>query len=80
MANVTVNLTPSMHDFVAKQVGPGGFRTPAEYIEALLRAAQKEQVRLKVERLLGEPGKLTSKEWEAVEQEVRDSHADLRLP
>lgn len=85
MTSVTVSLNQSMKDFVDQQVSAGGFGTAAEYIEALLRAAQKEQVRLKVERHLREgaapeAGKLTSKEWERLEQEVRDSHADLRLP
>lgn len=85
MASVTVNLTPALKEFVDRQVKAGGFGSAAEYIEALLRTAQKDHVSLQVDRLLrkgqeSESGTLTSKEWEAVEQEVRDSHGDLRLP
>ncbi len=85
MASVTVTLSHSLEEFVNRQVRAGGFASAAEYIQALVRAAQREHVSLQVDKLLSEkqtrePGTLTSKEWEQIEQEVRDSHADLRLP
>lgn len=78
---LTISLPESMRTFIESQVAEGGYDTASEYIQALLREAQKRKAKEKVEGLLleglqsGESVEMSAQDWEDIRQEVRHRHA-----
>lgn len=76
MAEITVNLTEDLKDFIDGQVDGGGYGNASEYIGKLLIRAKQGRQRL--ESLLiegldsGEPIPLDDAEWNKIRNEVHD--------
>ena len=81
MEIVSIPLNESLKSFVDAEVASGHFGSPEDYIQALLREAQKRKARAKVEALLeealdsGESTEWTDKDWDEIWQEIQERHA-----
>lgn len=78
MMTLQISLPESLRDFVERQVAEGGYQTASEYVQDLVRGAQKQQARAKVEALLeegfnsGEPTEMTREDWENLHRRVAE--------
>jgi antitoxin ParD1/3/4 len=84
MESVSVTLSETLKEFVDRQVAAGGYGSADQYIQALLREAQKQKARERVEELLlegvrADKTEMTAGDWEAMRQEIRDRHPGLDL-
>lgn len=77
MKTMNISLPDEMRAFVEEQLESGGYSTASEYIRELIRTAQKEKARARLEALLlegldsGEPIEVTPQFWEARRDELR---------
>lgn len=80
MQTMNIALPDTLKDYVLKQVEEQGYSSASEYVRELIRAAQKEEVRQKLEKEIliglqngrGEP--LTSEDWQAIRKEIQKRH------
>jgi antitoxin ParD1/3/4 len=75
MTTLSLTLTDSLKEFVETQATAAGFASPSDYVEALLREAQKRQAWVKVEALIVEgmqtPARgMTSADWEQLRRDI----------
>lgn len=81
MDNLTVVLPPNWHDFISSQVAAGGYKDAADYVQALLRDAEKRKAAGKIEKMLeegiqsGEATPWTKEDLENAKREIRERHA-----
>ena len=52
MASINVSIPESLKDFLQEQVSERGYRSPQQYVEALLRDEQKRQAKAELEAKL----------------------------
>jgi antitoxin ParD1/3/4 len=69
--SITILLPKSLREFVEREVAFGRHRNAADYVQALVREAQKRRVRERVEALLLEglrsPAReMTRSDWESI--------------
>ena len=82
MQTLNIAIPDALNDYVLRQVEEQGYKSADEYVHELIRAAQKEETRRKLEAelLLGlesGPGKpLTAEGWQAMRQEVQSRHIE----
>jgi putative addiction module antidote protein, CC2985 family len=82
MQTMNIALPDALKDYVQQQVQEQGYSSASEYVRELIRAAQKEEVRRKLEAEIllglqsgaGEP--LTSEDWRMIRQEVQKRHQE----
>ena len=73
-----------MREFIDEQIAEGSYGTASEYIRELLRAAQKQKAREKVEALLeeglnsGEPIELTPEYWQNLRKRLTERYGRSR--
>ncbi len=77
MTSMNISLPDSLKVFVEEQVAKGGYSSTSEYLRELIRQAQKEQAREKVEALLleglqGEAVEVTDDFWKEIRREVEE--------
>jgi len=76
MANINVNLSDGLEQFVAGQVETGSFTGASEYIEALIEQAKEGKE--KIDSLLieglesGDPIPLNAVQWSRIHSEVME--------
>jgi antitoxin ParD1/3/4 len=81
MTTLNISLPETLREFIETQSTQDGYSTPSEYICALVKEAQKQKAREKVEDLLleglnsGEPVEMTAQEWSDIRREVYERHA-----
>ncbi len=68
MSTLNISLPEPMRNFIEDQVRAGGYSTASEYLRELVRHAQKEAAKAKVEEMLLEglnsgPGIVPDKEY-----------------
>jgi antitoxin ParD1/3/4 len=77
MTTMNISLPQEMREFVEEQLRAGGYSTASEYIRELIRNAQKEKARARLEALLlegldsGEPIEITPEYWDQLRAEAR---------
>lgn len=77
MTTMNISMPDEMRTFVEEQLKKGGYSTASEYIRELIRNAQKENARARLEGLLlegldsGEPIEVTPEYWEKLRTEAR---------
>ena len=52
MSTLNISLPEAMRDFIENQVRAGGYSTTSEYMRELVRKAQKEAAKAKLEEML----------------------------
>ena len=84
MATLNVSLPDALQEFVESQVAEGGYATASEYIYTLVREAQKQKARERVEALLlegmnsGEPIEVNAEYWKEKHRRLRETHLKAR--
>jgi antitoxin ParD1/3/4 len=77
---ITISLPEGLRTWVEEQAAGGGYPSPADYVQHVLREAQQEQerqLRQEIERKLvaaldsGEPVEVNPEFWEARRQELK---------
>ncbi|MBI3461736.1 MAG: type II toxin-antitoxin system ParD family antitoxin [Planctomycetes bacterium] len=80
MRTLSISISEQMRKFVEAQAEEGGFDTAGDYIRALLRQAQQQKAKVRVEALLleglnsGKPSEMTAQDWAEIRREVRARH------
>ena len=80
MASLNVSLPDALHEFIDSQVTEGGYGTASEYISTLVREAQKQKERERIETLLlegmnsGEPVEVGPEYWEEKHRRLTKNH------
>ncbi|MCL2348692.1 MAG: hypothetical protein FWC50_10590 [Planctomycetaceae bacterium] len=82
MQTLNIAIPDVLNDYVLRQVEEQGYKSADEYVHELIRAAQKEDARRKLEAELllglqsgpGEP--LTPADWQVMRQEVQNRRAE----
>lgn len=70
MTTLNISLPEPMREFIESQVAEGGFSTVSEYVRTLVREAQKQKAKEKVDALLleglssGESTPMTAQDWQ----------------
>ena len=83
MQTLNIAISDVLSDYVLKQVEVKGYPSADEYVHELIRAAQQDEARRKLEAELllglesgpGEP--LSASDWQTMRQEIQKRH-DLR--
>jgi antitoxin ParD1/3/4 len=76
MNEISISLPASLKDFIDTEVASGHFRSASDYLEALVREAEKRKSHERIEGLLvegirsGEATALTKQDWEGIRREV----------
>ena len=75
MTTINISVPDQMKDFIEEQIGEGGYLSPSDYFQALLREQQKRKAEEKLEELLrqglsSEMSALDEKEWEDIRNEL----------
>ncbi len=84
MTTMNISLPDEMKAFVEEQVQQGGYSTASEYLRELIRDAQKQAARERLEKLLlegldsGSATPMTKKDWEYIRSEVRRRSEERR--
>jgi len=83
MASVNVSVSQSMREFIEAQVAKGRYRTPSEYLRALIRGQQKQEAEKALEAKLlealdEEPSEMTRQDWADIRREVRKRYGRPR--
>jgi antitoxin ParD1/3/4 len=82
MAALNISLPDALHEFIESQVADGGYGTASEYISTLVREAQRQKARERVEALLleginsGEPIEVNAEYWEEKHCRLREGHVE----
>jgi antitoxin ParD1/3/4 len=77
MTTVNISLPETLKDFLDEEVKHGGYSTTSEYLRTLIRQAQKQKAQEVLETQLlgglasGQATAMTSKDWQAIRQEVK---------
>jgi antitoxin ParD1/3/4 len=77
MTTVNISLLETLKDFLDEEVKHGGYSTTSEYLRTLIRQAQKQKAQEVLETQLlgglasGQATAMTSKDWQAIRQEVK---------
>ncbi len=77
-STLLITLPGPMKAFVEAEAAQQGYRSPDEYIQTLIREAQKRKALEKVDALLlegldsGEATDMTEADWENLRQSLRD--------
>jgi antitoxin ParD1/3/4 len=80
MTELTIRLPDSLREFVDTQVAEGGYETAGEYIQALLREAQRREAQEVLEAKLleglnsGPVIEVTPEYWEKKRAELLERH------
>ena len=70
MTTLNISLPESMRAFIDEQIAQGGYSTASEYIRDLIRQAQKQAAKEKLDNMLleglasGEPVEVTDEWWQ----------------
>ncbi len=81
---MNISLPDEMRAFVEEQLKSGGYSTASEYLRELIRNAQKEKARARLEALLlegldsGDPIEMTPESWRELREEARRRAAAQR--
>jgi antitoxin ParD1/3/4 len=81
MTTLNISLPETLREFIETQAAQDGYSTASEYVCALVKEAQKQRARKKVEDLLleglnsGESAEMTAQEWADIRREVHEQHA-----
>lgn len=79
MVTLNISVSDSSKDFIDAQVTAGGYSSPEEFVQFLIREAQKKRERAALEDKLleriaaverGEASEMTSEDWEQLRAEV----------
>jgi antitoxin ParD1/3/4 len=84
MTSMNVSLPDDMKAFVEEQIAREGFASASEYFSKLVRDAQRRRAKQSLEAklaegLLGPAQPMTSKDWQALEQETLEGLAGERI-
>ena len=77
MTTMNISLPDEMRAFVEEQLKSGGYSTASEYVRELIRTAQKEKARARLEALLlegldsGDPIEVTPDSWRELRDEAQ---------
>jgi len=74
-----------MREFIEAQVAKGRYRTPSEYLRALIRGRQKQEAEKALEAKLlealdEEPSEMTRQDWADLRREVRKRYGRPKSP
>lgn len=78
MENINISLSESSKDFAAEQVSEGSYSSLSDYINALIRADQKQKAKAAIEAEVlkgldsGPMVTVTREDWEDIRREVRE--------
>jgi antitoxin ParD1/3/4 len=78
MTTLNISLPDSMRSFIEEQIAQGGYSTASEYIRHLIRQAQKQAEKERLETLLieglesGDPIEVTDEWWEEKRTQLVD--------
>ena len=84
MTTMNVSLPDEMKAFVEEQVQRGGYSTASEYLRELIRDAQKQAAKERLEKLLlegldsGPATPMTKKDWKDLRRELERRRAERR--
>jgi len=84
MTTMNVSLPDEMKAFVEEQVQRGGYSTASEYLRELIRDAQKQAAKERLEKLLlegldsGPATPMTKKDWADLRRELERRRAERR--
>jgi antitoxin ParD1/3/4 len=81
--SLNISLPESMRAYIESKVQSGDYGTASEYIRELIRTAQKEESKQKVEALLlegleSEASELTPEDWDELKRKVRERQTGRR--
>jgi Arc/MetJ-type ribon-helix-helix transcriptional regulator len=83
---MTISLSEDMQRFVETQAAKEGYASPSDYLNAILKEAQKRKARKNLEAKLDEalasgPSEpMTREDWESIEREVWERDRENRWP
>jgi antitoxin ParD1/3/4 len=78
MTHLNIALPESMREFIEEQVADGGYSTPSEYVQALIRNEQKRKAQERLEALLleglasGPATPMTDEDWADIRRQVHE--------
>jgi antitoxin ParD1/3/4 len=80
VTTLNISLPKAMRDFIDEQVADGTYGTASEYIRELVRDAQKQKARERIEALLleglqSEGREMTRDDWKRLRRRVEERHA-----
>lgn len=76
MTTLNISLPESMRTFIDEQIAQGGYSTASEYIRDLIRQAQKQAAKEKLDNMLieglasGEPIEVTDEWWQEKQEHL----------
>jgi antitoxin ParD1/3/4 len=82
MDTMNISLPDPMKEFVDELVSQGNYSSASEYVRELIREDRKRRAKERLEMLLleglesGPATEMTTADWEAIRQEVRQRLAD----
>jgi len=84
VTSLNITLPDEMKAFIDDQISSQGFASVSEYFQNLLREAQAKNARraLEVKLLEGLKGpitEMTPEDWDSIEQEANDRHANVKI-
>ena len=80
MTTLQISLPEPLREFVERQVAEGGYPSPSDYVQSLLREVQKRKAKEQVEAMLldglnsGEPIEVTAAYWEEKRRQLDQRH------
>ena len=80
MTTLNISLPKAMREFIDEQIVQGNYGTASEYIRELLRAAQKQKARERIEALLeeglssGEAIEITPEYWQNLRKRLTERY------
>lgn len=84
MTTMNISLPEEMKAFVEEQIKQGGYSTVSEYLRELIRDAQKQAAKDRLEKLLlegldsGPATPMTREDWEGLHRELETRRAERR--
>lgn len=78
MTTISISLPDALKAFVDAEMVEGGYRSASDYFHDLVREAQRQKARERLEALLlegldsGEATEMTAEDWQRIRQAMRE--------
>jgi antitoxin ParD1/3/4 len=86
MTRLNISLPEAMKEFVEEQVRSGGYATPSDYVQTLIREAQVRAAKQELENKLieglesGPATPMTTEDWEELKRRVWEREKNNQNP